>query len=115
MRFRTDSRNSFCHARLPNAGLGNKLFVWAKADMFARLNDLPLRVTGWTRLQIAPILHGGDLRLYLDYFRTRHDVSGRHESRLRRSGSVIVEPPVAAAPVNRAGAVYEFNAVPPWS
>lgn len=110
-----DARGSFCHARLPNAGLGNKLFVWAKADVFASLNDLPLRVTGWTQLQMAPILHGGDLRLYLNYFRTRHDVGRGRETDLRRSGKVISEPAVSRADIDRQNTIYEFHAVPHWS
>jgi len=35
-------------ALLPNAGLANKLFVWAKAEVFAMLNDMPNDTIRWT-------------------------------------------------------------------
>ena len=44
-----DTPFSYCHAELPKAGLGNKLFVWAKALALSRLNELPLVVSGWTQ------------------------------------------------------------------
>ena len=108
---------AFCHARLPNAGLGNKLFVWAKALCFARLNNLPLVVSGWTQFQLAPILHGGDCRLYLNYFRPVREAGFLERRRLNRTGEVVVEPPVARLDPATAGklAIYEYRAVPPWA
>jgi hypothetical protein len=106
---------SFCHARLPNAGLGNKLFVWAKAFVFASLNQLPLVVTGWTQLQKAPLLHGGDLRLYWNYFKRTAEVDWVTRFRARRRSRVVAEPAVARLEGEPVGVVYEFSQVPHWA
>ena len=45
-------------AFLPNAGLGNKLFVWARAQTFASLNGLKCYSYGWTQPRIGPLLRG---------------------------------------------------------
>ncbi len=106
---------SFCHARLPNAGLGNKLFVWAKALAFARLNQMPLVVTGWTQFQLAPLLHGGDLRLYLNYFQRVREVDSATQARIRRSAPVVLDPPVEEIYPAAPPTVYEFTQMAHWS
>jgi hypothetical protein len=105
---------AYCHARLPNAGLGNKLFVWAKAHMFSRLNGIPLQVTGWLRLQSGSVLHGLDFRLYWNYFK-RVDEAGRRTSRYAaRHYRVISEPAVQLKDIEP-GVIYEYSQVPHWS
>src|SRR5262245_58768639 len=60
-----DDMKSVVLALLPNAGLGNKLFVWAKAGVFAHLNRLNSMVIGWTYPKIGPLLRGErSLRMY---------------------------------------------------
>jgi hypothetical protein len=108
-------RNSFVFCCLPNAGLGNKLFVWAKALVFARLNSLPLVVTGWTQLQKAPILHGGDFRLYWNYFRPVKDVDWLKQAAIRRRAKIVKEPPVVQLEPPGQPTIYEFSKVPHWS
>jgi hypothetical protein len=57
-------------AKLPRAGLGNKLYVWARALAFARINGGSLFVSSWTHLRLGPILRGErSWRLYLGAFR----------------------------------------------
>jgi hypothetical protein len=105
---------AYCHARLPRAGLGNKLFIWAKAYMFSRLNGIPLRVTGWLQFQKGPILQGLDLRLYWNYFK-RVDEAGRRTNRYAvRKYRVVSEPPVERRDIDP-GTVYEYFKVPHWS
>ena len=59
-------------ALLPTAGLGNKLFVWAKAEVFAMLNDMSNDTMGWTWPKIGPILRNErNLRMYGRYIRSR--------------------------------------------
>jgi hypothetical protein len=110
-----ESKKAFCHARLPNAGLGNKLFVWARALCFARLNQMPLVVSGWTQFQLAPLLKGGDLRLYLNYFRRIREVGPVTQARSRRSLPVVLDPPVRQIDPLGSPAIYEFTQVPDWS
>lgn len=49
---------SVVYARLPRGGLGNKLLVWARALVCARLCGLPLYVSGWSDIKIGPYLRG---------------------------------------------------------
>jgi len=42
--------------KLPKAGLGNQLFPLMKASVFAHLNNMEVRVTGYNRLKIGPYL-----------------------------------------------------------
>ena len=109
------NEQSWCHANLPNAGLGNKLFVWAKARMFSEITGLPLAVTGWTQLQLGAFIRGGDLRLYLNYFKRVDEVGRRVRSRAQKSFAVVREPGLRAADVHRSRTIYEFSQVPPWS
>ena len=56
-------------AVLPNAGLANKLFVWAKAQVFAEVNRLPVYTIGWSYPKIGPLLRGErSMRMYARYF-----------------------------------------------
>ena len=105
---------AYCHARLPAAGLGNKLFVWAKAYMFSRLNVIPLRVTGWLRFQKAPVLQGLDFRLYWNYFK-QVDEAGRRTNRYAdRHYRVVAEPLVGHRDIET-GVIYEYSKVPHWN
>jgi hypothetical protein len=105
---------AYCHARLPNAGLGNKLFIWAKAYTFSRLNRIPLRVTGWLHFQKAPLLHGLDLRLYWNYFKRVDEAGSRTNRYAARSYRVISEPAVERREIET-GVIYEYSEVPHWS
>jgi hypothetical protein len=109
------ANNRICWARLPNSGLGNKLFVWARAFTFSRLNKLPLVVTGWVKFQKAPIMAGGDLRLYWNYFRSVREVSAFKRFWLRRSASVVCEPSIGAIATPTDPTIYEFSCIPHWS
>jgi hypothetical protein len=102
---------AYCHAKLPNAGLGNKLLVWAKAYAFSRLNHVPLHVSGWTQLHLAPLLHG-DFRFYWNYFQPTREI-GQPVRSAGRSWKVISEPPVK--PIDpEPEVIYEYSAVPSW-
>jgi len=52
-------------ADLPRGGLGNKLFVWANAQVFADRSRVPLFVTGWNNpFGLRTFLKGGGIRRY---------------------------------------------------
>jgi hypothetical protein len=61
-------------ADLPRAGLGNILFVWAKALIFSRLNNLPLEIIGWDKFKLGPWLRGE---------RSKRDYSGSWTNEVR--------------------------------
>ena len=108
------SKLAYCHAKLPNAGLGNKLFIWAKAMVFAKLNNLPLVVSGWTQFQLAPILHGGDFRFYWNYFRPVCEVGFFDRQRIQRKAQIILDPPLVQTSLPDRQVIYEFTQIPHW-
>lgn len=47
-------KDNIVWAKLPRAGLGNKLLVWADAYIFAHNNNLRLFTTGWFTIYLGP-------------------------------------------------------------
>ncbi len=63
-------RSPKVYARLPDAGLGNKMLVWAKAFVFAKRYDLELFVSAWWSFHWGAWLRNEKhKRAYLDYFK----------------------------------------------
>jgi hypothetical protein len=54
--------------RLPHAGLGNMLLVWARAVVFSELNSLPMIAPNWNALHIGPWLRGERCKRYYGSF-----------------------------------------------
>lgn len=86
-------------ALLPRAGLGHSLLIWARALVFARINELPLQTVGWHQLRIGPWLRGERTkRYYGGYFQPDASLVGRLTTplrhRLARGARKIVNPPV---------------------
>lgn len=103
-------------ALLPNAGLANKLFVWAKAEVFAHLNNLSAQSVGWTYPKIGPMLRGErSMRMYGRFFDTSPGralltlSSGRFRCRL------FFEPSCTSLIEIDPKSVYLFRKVPHWS
>jgi hypothetical protein len=107
-------RSALVYADLPKAGLGNMLFVWARALVFSHLNNLPYYTSSWTHLRIGPILRRErHTRLYWGYFNSRKVL--RPWQRLKLIGlSRIEEPPLEDLPQISDNAVYEFHTIPHW-
>lgn len=60
---------SFVFAKLPKAGLGNKLLVWAKAYAYAKTNNRELVVIGWLHFSFSNLkLWNKNKRFYSGYF-----------------------------------------------
>jgi hypothetical protein len=83
-----------CRARLPHAGLGNRLFPWARCRVFSLATGVPMLATSWTQLTLGPLLRGQrDLRLYHDLFRpTEAEIGGWRRWWLRWSATELPEP-----------------------
>lgn len=99
-------------AKLPNAGLANKLLVWSKAVMFAvnrnlKYNDVT--VYPWVDFHLKRIItRNKDQRLYLKYFKT-NDFTALIKS-LFFGSNIITDPAFDAdIPVN---SVCRFSEVP---
>ena len=102
-------------AVLPNAGLGNKLFVWAKAAVFAHRNALPLAVLGWDWPRLGALLRVGvDGRYYASSFAPRYRELASATARLCLATQRITEPSLHA-PLSLANAAYIFKQMPHWS
>lgn len=57
------------YSRLPKAGLGNKMLVWARGCVFAYKNNLELFTSAWWSVQLGPwIRREKQKRLYWGYF-----------------------------------------------
>ena len=70
-------------AQLPKAGLGNKLFVWAKAYLHAKNNKINLLTFGLNDFSIGPILRRENVkRFYLGQFKTNSFSSFFHSKLL---------------------------------
>ncbi len=102
-------------ALLPNAGLANKLFVWAAAEVFADLNGCTAQTIGWSYPKIGPWLRGDrSMRMYARFFYRSSlgallALGGRFVGR-----HVHVEPRcVRLARLDSRG-TYVFKNVPDW-
>ncbi len=70
----------YCKAVLPRAGLGNRLFPWARCQVYSLKHGLPMLAVRWFQIKIGPILRGeSDLRLYHGLFRKDHERITRWE------------------------------------
>ena len=63
---------SIVYIKLPKAGLGNKLVVWARGYVFAQNNHLSLYRNSWFYLNIGPWIRNEEKkRIYFHYFKRR--------------------------------------------
>jgi hypothetical protein len=62
--------------KLPRAGLGNMLLVWARAVLYAKINDLPIMAPSWWQFRVGPYLRGErDKRNYSSLFHTKNYIN----------------------------------------
>lgn len=77
--------------RIGGAGLGNILFTWARAVVFARKNNFSIINTTWKSLKIGPLLRGElDTRGYSNLFK-ENNISGTKKFLLLISGKRFTE------------------------
>lgn len=87
--------------KLPKAGLGNQLFPIMHAYLFAKLNGLPVVVTGYHQIKIGAYLRSEkSKRKYRGYFIFQKGVFGEYRDRLiikrfRKKYTTVYEPRVA--------------------
>lgn len=86
--------------KLPKAGLGNQLFPLMHAFLFAKLNGLPVVVTGYHQLKIGPYLRKEkSKRRYKGYFTFQKNILGEYLDimkirRLRKKYTCVYEPKI---------------------
>lgn len=110
---------SYCYARLPKTGLGNMLLVWARALVFAHLNNLPLLVSGWSQARVGPFLRRErSKRLYLNYFKNLNTISLFEKLIFIRTYNWVIEPdiaPLSSEQHKASRSLYVFRETPHWS
>lgn len=90
--------------KLPTAGLGNQLFPLMHGFMFAKLNQLPLIITGYHTIKWGPwIRQEKRKRNYRGYFTFERNRIGemadcRKVKRLTKTSELILEPEVTTLP-----------------
>ena len=63
------NKKTLVYPQLPKAGLGNRLLVWARAILFAQMNDIPVIEPNWSNFSLGPYLRGeSDKRYYRQFF-----------------------------------------------
>ncbi|HBY61296.1 MAG TPA: hypothetical protein DEH78_15860 [Solibacterales bacterium] len=84
----------YCQAVLPRAGLGNKLFPWARCLVFSRTHDVPMLATSWSQFSIGPLLRGQqDWRTYHNLFRNGEgDIGGLRRLWILNRAASVAEP-----------------------
>lgn len=109
-------------AVLPGAGLGNILFIWAKALIFARMNGLPYYTLGWHRWRIGPWLRAErSKRSYGSFFKENASFLKRHLVKLQIAATAAPRQstnPVAAIWEDTLLNKYDFvvyDQIPGWS
>ncbi len=107
------ANDSICWARLPRSGLGNKLLVWGRALVFARINAIPFHVTGWNRLRIGPLLRSEVGRQYFGQFRQSCEVRPWKWWQAVTTYKRFREPTVTQSVAGDAK-LYVFSNMPHW-
>jgi hypothetical protein len=100
-------------SKLPRAGLGNKLFVWAHGVVFAHNNKMQHITIGWLQIMIGPILRGEkSLRFYNGFF--KNDKSKFSLWFLKKSKYVNLSYKECNTLVDQKNNYYFFSEVPHW-
>ncbi len=105
--------NSLIHARLPRAGLGNKLLVWARAKVFGKVNNLSVITTGWSEIKIGPLLRKERIkRFYFGYFRCEHPIKLINLIYSYIVSKHVVEPHLVVQELSSKSYLYIFKETP---
>ena len=95
----------YCRVKFPKgAGLGTRLFPWARCVLFSHWHEIPMLSPEWVQPRIGPLLRGGlDLRAYhrqillLGLFQRRQqEIYGFRKWQVQRSGRIESEPETLA-------------------
>jgi hypothetical protein len=108
-------KSVFVVAELPNAGLANCLFVWARAAIYAHEHKLPMLTIGWNRIHLGPLLRGERVkRYYRGYFKDQMSVTKEFILRKKIQKSSVQFNPDITTPAGNFSYIV-FNELPHWS
>jgi hypothetical protein len=99
--------SAYADCALPNAGLANRLFCWARCQVYADRHGLPMLAPQWTQIKLGPVLRREkDWRWYTGLFRPAPgQVTGVRRWWVRRAVPAVPEPADLSAPPPAAGRV----------
>lgn len=111
------------YPKLPKAGLGNMLLVWAKSVLFAHINSLPIVAPNWGQVKLGPFLRGErDKRYYGNFFCNKDSVSQfKYFAAKLKKHHVYHNPAISKLELSNLEAqgldsyLFIFNEVPHWS
>jgi hypothetical protein len=102
------------YIKFPKTGLGNMMLVWARAVVFAHLNNLPIVTSSWWGFHWGALLRRENKsRFYLGYF-TESSMCKQLLVKLQsKLLQVELDPPVAllSSYATRKSKIYVFNTV----
>jgi hypothetical protein len=110
-------------SKVPNAGLGNMLLVWARAVAFAHLNDLPMQAPDWKTLHIGPWLRREKCKRYYGNFFHNRNYQSIFVSNLKHFGKPKIihsNPSITRLDLSHSDFqavgqhIFLFDQMPPW-
>ena len=101
------------YIKFPKTGLGNLLLVWARAIVFAKMNNMPYYTSSWWGLRWGALLRREQKkRLYWGYFIETPFLKQIQLLLQYRFGKTIIEPPMQIIPTDKKNEqLYVFNNV----
>lgn len=118
MNNKAKKNDSIVISKLPDAGLGNKLFTWAHGLVFSTKNNLPHLSNGFTKIKIGPIIRREkSLRFYANYFSSSKIISkiGLYLLLKKKKNITIDYLDCDKLIDTNEDCVYIFNQIPNWS
>jgi hypothetical protein len=103
--------STFCYSTLPNAGLGNRLFPWARSIVYSHLHGVQRLATLWWNIKIGPVLRReSDWRWYFGQFqRSRSELGFIASGLIRLTQPCLNEPTELTLAPTRTGVVSFAN------
>jgi len=103
-------------AKLPRAGIGNKMLVWAHAKIFGYLNNIDVFSTNWVTFHIGPYLRKEkNKRFYYGYFNHTSLINKLRIKYFNLFYKSQVEPKVERLNTSYSGNIFTFHKIPHWS
>jgi len=104
-------------AKLPNAGLGNNMFVWARALIYSKQKNCALQTYGFNRIHIGPFWRNEKVkRFYLGQFKFNLNLAELFGFSVKYFFlfKYYHEPSFATIDASKEG-LFVFSKIPPWS
>jgi len=100
----------YCEAKLDRAGvagLGNRLFPWARCQIYSHLHGSPMLATRWFNVPIGTLIRWeSDLRTYTNLFTRRNgDIAHWRGALVKMRAKRLAEPQSLSHPVLHEGGV----------